>query len=145
MLCRKQWKKQISVMVLCLGAVSFLFGLLTFLLVKPVGHALNTLMGMFSGFGFGIMLVAVFMLVRSRVLPKEKLEQQEIDRQDERNIAINHAACTVAFYAAGMLLVVFAFLFMGLGYTVPSYCCVGGLYVLAATLAIVRKVISSRM
>ena len=99
-MCNGRWNKFVSMMMLCMGAVSFLFGLLMFLIVKPDGHAANTLMGMFTGFGAGILGVAVTRLIRQKVVSKEKLEQEEIERQDERNIAIMRAAGLVGFYTA---------------------------------------------
>ena len=76
-MCKGRWNKWVSIMMLCMGCVSFLFGLLMFLIVKPEGHAANTLMGMFTGFGAGILGVAVTRLIRQKVVSKEKLEQEQ--------------------------------------------------------------------
>ena len=75
-MCNQSWNKHVRTAALGLGIVSFLFGLLTFLIGKPEGHSINTLLGMFTGFGAGIIGVAVWMTVREKVLPKEKLEQE---------------------------------------------------------------------
>lgn len=144
-MCNKSWNKHVRTAVLGLGIVSFLFGLLTFLIGKPEGHSINTLLGMFTGFGAGIIGVAVWMTVREKVLPKEKLEQEKIEQQDERNIAISRAAGLVTFYAAILIFAVLIFLFMGLGYTVPSYVCLGAMYVLVGVALVARKVLSARM
>ena len=74
MMCKKPWNKHVRTAMLGLGIVSFLFGLLTFLIGKPDGHTTNTLLGMFTGFGAGIIGVAVWGTIREKVLPKEKLE-----------------------------------------------------------------------
>lgn len=145
MLCKKNWKKGTSVLVLCLGAVSFTFGLLTYLIARPEEHSLNTLLGMFTGFGFGIIAVAGFMLVRSKVVSPQKLMQEEIEREDERNIAISRAAGLVGFFAGVGLFAVLAFVFMGLGYRVPSFVCVGGIYVLVAGYLVARRVYAKKM
>lgn len=144
-MCNQSWNKHVRTAALGLGIVSFLFGLLTFLIGKPEGHSINTLLGMFTGFGAGIIGVAVWMTVREKVLPKEKLEQEKIEQQDERNIAISRAAGLVTFYAAILIFAVLIFLFMGLGYTVPSYICLGAMYVLVGVAQVARKVLSARM
>lgn len=145
MLCKLQLKKTTLFLVLALGVVSFAYGLLTFLFATPEGRAANTLLGMFTGFGFGIIAVAIFRLIRERVTPKEKLEQEMIEKQDERNVAIIRAAGLVGMYAAGALLVILTFVFMGLGYRVPSFICVGGLYVVLGAFLIARHILSKRM
>lgn len=145
MLCKRTWAKKARSAAFILGIVSFLFGLLTYLIGKPEGHALNTLLGMFTGFGFGILAVAVFMTIRAKVVSKEKLEQEQIEREDERNIAIGQKAGEVGFFTSITLFVALTFLFMGLGYTVPSYICLGCLYVQVLAMLIARKIISRRM
>lgn len=145
MLCKGNWGKKGTTAAVILGIVSFLFGILTFLIGKPEGHALNTLLGMFTGFGFGIIAVAVIHTIRAKVVPKEKLEQEQIDREDERNVTIMQKAGQIGFYMAMALLIVLIFLFMGLGYTVPSYICLGAMYVLVFTVLIARKFIAGRM
>ena len=145
MMCKKPWNKHVRTAMLGLGIVSFLFGLLTFLIGKPDGHTTNTLLGMFTGFGAGIIGVAVWGTIREKVLPKEKLEQEKIELEDERNIAISRAAGLVTFYAAIIIFAVLIFLFMGLGYAVPSYICLGAMYVLVGIALIARKVLSARM
>lgn len=145
MMCKKQWTRAMEIAVFVLGLVSFLFGLLSFLIVKPDGHSTNTLLGMFTGFGFGIMAVAAYKTIRQKVVSKEKLEQEKIEEEDERNIAIIRAACTVAYAAAILLFAVLIFVFMGLGYTVPSYVCLGAMYVLVAVFAVSKKVLEKKM
>ena len=145
MICKGKWNKHLCTLMVIVGAASFLFGLLTFLIVKPETSAMNTLMGMFTGFGAGVLGVAIFQMIRARVISKEKLEQEEIDQQDERNIMIIRAAGTAAYYAAILLMGVLVFLFMGLGYRVPSFICLGGMYVLVGVFFVARKVLEKKM
>ena len=145
MMCKKNWSRTVEIAVFVLGLVSFLFGLLTFLIGRPEGHSYNTLLGMFTGFGLGIMGVAAYKTIRQKVVSREKLEQEKIDQEDERNIAIIRAACSVAYAAAIGVLAVLIFLFMSLGYTVPSYVCLGAMYVQVAVFAIAKKVLEKRM
>ena len=145
MICKGKWNKHLCTLFMILGAASFLFGLLTFLIGKPESQTTNTLMGMFTGFGAGIMGVAIWQTIRAKVVSKEKLEQEEIEKWDERNIAITRASATVGYYAAILLMAVLIFVFMGLGYSTPSYLCLGGLYVLACVFLFARKVLEKKM
>jgi len=145
MICKGKWNKHLCMVIMILGAASFLFGLLSFLILKPEGRSVNTLMGMFTGFGAGIMGVAIWQTIRAKVVSKEKLEQEEIEKWDERNIAIIRAAATAAYYAAILLMSVLIFLFMGLGYRVPAYICMAGLYVLVGVFFIARKALEKKM
>lgn len=145
MLCKKSWSRLVQLAVFALGLVSFLFGLLTFVLTDPQGHSYNTLLGMFTGFGFGIMAVAAYKTLREKVVSKEKLEQEKIDQQDERNIAIIRAACAVAYAAAIGVFAVLIFVFMALDYQVPSYICLGAMYVLVAVFVTAKKILEKKM
>ena len=145
MICKGKWNKHFCNLMVILGAASFLFGLLSFLIGKPESSSANTLMGMFTGFGAGIMGVAIWQMIRAKVVSKEKLEQEEIDKWDERNISITRASATAAYYAAILLMAVLIFLFMGMGYKAPSYICLGGLYVLVGVFFIARKVLEKKM
>lgn len=145
MICKGKWNKQLCTLVMILGAASFLFGLLTFLIVKPESQTMNTLMGMFAGFGGGIMGVSIWQTIRAKVVSEEKLEQEEIEKWDERNIAIIRAAATAAYYAAILLMAILIFVFMGMGYRAPSYICLGGLYVLVGVFFIARKLLEKKM
>lgn len=144
-MCRGKWNKQMCLIMLLVGIASLLYGLLSFLIIQPEGHSQNTLLGMFTGFGAGICAVAVFRMIREKVVSKEKLEQEEIDRQDERNIAISRAAFSVGYCVAFGLIAVLIFLFMGLGYPVPSYICLAVLYLTAGAAFIARKVLENKM
>lgn len=143
MMCNKRWNRAMCTVVFALGLISFLVGLLTFAAGHPEGHTFNTFLGMLTGFGFGIM--AVWQAVRRRLVSKEKLEQEAIDREDERNVAITRAACTAVFYVSVVLMAALVFLFMGLGYRTPSYICLAALYVLVLSLFVARRVLAKRM
>lgn len=144
-MCNHHWRKHVRIAVLCLGIVSFFFGLLMFLIGKPEGHSMNTLLGMFTGFGAGIIGVAIWGMIRQKVVSREKLEQEKIEMQDERSIAIMRAAGLTAFYAAIGIFAVLIFLFMGLGYSVPAYICLGAMYLMVAVAWIARKIFEKKM
>lgn len=50
---------------------------------------------------------------------------RRIEQNDERNIAITRAAFTVSAVAAILLFAILAFVFVALGYRIPSYLCIG--------------------
>ena len=131
--------------IFVLGIISFLYGLITFIVVQPEGKAANTLLGMFTGFGFGILMVGIRTLIHNKRATKEQLEQEEIDRNDERNVMILRTACTCGMAAALFVLMVLAFVFMGMGLITPSYLCIGGMYVAILTTVIARKILEKKM
>lgn len=137
-MCGRKWNRAVC-------AAVFALGLLTFLLGKPEGETLNTFLGMLTGFGFGIMVVAAWITVRRRVVSKEKLDQEAIDSEDERNVAVNRAACTAVFYVSVLLMAALVFLFMGMGYRTPSYICLVAMYVLVLAFFVARRVVEKRM
>lgn len=137
--------KWLGSMIFMLGVVSFLYGLLTFIFVQPEGKSANTLLGMFTGFGFGIILVGIRNLIHNKRTPKEKLEQEEIDRNDERNVAIYRIACTVGMLTAMIVFVILAFVFMGMGHLMLSYLCIGGLYLTIIATKVTQKILEKRM
>lgn len=144
MLCHKKRKRTTLVLMLYLGCASILFGVLGNML-GTAGENNEMLYGMITGFGFGILLVGAFMLVRNKLVAPEKLNEEKIAQEDERNITINRAAGLVGYYTAIGLLAVLAFLFVGLGYRVPSFVCVGGMYVLFIAFIIAQKVLAAKM
>ncbi len=146
MICKNsKWNKWMGWAMLALGIVSFLYGLISFIAVKPQDKATNTLLGMFTGFGFGIICVAVGYTIRQKLVSKEKLEQEEIDRYDERNIAIARSACTVGMITAIIMFAALAFAFMGMGLMKPSYMCIGSMYVVLLVTKIAQKKLEKKM
>lgn len=146
MFCKnRKWDNWIGYAMVALGVVSFLYGLLTFLIVQPEGKAANTLLGMFTGFGFGIIMVAIITTIKHKKATPEQLEQEEIERNDERNIAIGRIACTVGMITAMIVFVILAFVFMGMGLITPSYLCIGGLYAMILAAKVTQKILEKKM
>ena len=138
-------RKIVLGIVLALGIVTMAFGIIGGLVTPEEQHATMRLMGMLAGFGVGILAVAVFMTIRSRVIKPEKLAQEEIDAQDERNIAVSRAALSVAAFVGMGMFVVLAFVLQALGYTTPSLLCIVGLYVEAIGLLLARIYFNRKM
>lgn len=137
--------KWLGWMIFVLGVISFLYGLLTFIVVQPEGKSANTLLGMFTGFGFGIILVGIRNLIHQKHTPKEKLEQEEIERNDERNIAISRAAYSIGMFTAIILFAILGFVFMAMGQITPSYLCIGSMYVMIVVTRIAQKILEKKM
>lgn len=146
MLCKfgKQNKKFLGAVVI-MGAVSLVFGILFARSLSDEEHSLMMLAGMFSGAGAGIMAVAIFFWIRSKVLSPEKLKQKEIEKNDERNVQINNAAFTVVAATANLTFAVLAFVLMGMGYMVPSLIMVACVYLQLAVFLIAHRIISRKM
>ena len=147
MLCKvfgNQNKKLLSGMV-ALGVVSLIFGIFFGRSLPEEEHNLMMLAGMFSGAGAGIIAVAVFFWIRSKVLSPEKLKEKEIEKKDERNVQITQASCTVVALSSILTFAALAFLLMGMGYMVPSLIMVGGLYLQVVVLLIASRIISRKM
>ena len=128
MLCSTGIGKKIAWGMMALGVVSIVFGVFVYLRTPEDQHNLQRLMGMFTGFGTGILAVGVFLNIRRRLTPPEKLREQEINQKDERNRQILLLASRVGAFAVGGYLVVSAFVLVGLGYPTPAYIAIGGLY-----------------
>lgn len=131
--------------IFALGVVSLLYGLLTFLIVQPEGKAANTLLGMFAGFGFAVILLGIRRVFHRKHTPKEQLEQEEIDRNDERNIAISRAACAIGMLTGVITMAVLAFILMGMGMILPSYLCIGAMYLMLLAAKIAKMILEKKM
>ena len=85
MLCKTKPNAKAWLFILGVGLVSLAFGILAYLLPSAEArpHHLDTLFGMFSGFGAGLAAVALFKLIRDRLISPQKREQEEIGKQDD--------------------------------------------------------------
>lgn len=144
MMCKKQ-QNGMGILLVCVGAISFLFGLIGHLSGHYTQGHMAKLFGMFTGFGFSLIAVAIVMYVRFKLLSKEKLEQEEIERTDERNIAISRAAGSVGFIAGILVLAALSFVLTFMGYPQASIPCIIGLYIVAVSTGIARLVYQRKM
>jgi len=103
------------------------------------------LMGMFIGFGAALFVVGVIGLIRLRLMPAEKRRQMEIEKNDERNNMIHAFTFQATAIAAMFCMAVMAFLFIGLGYTVPANIVAGAIYVVLFTMIIASRVYRKKM
>ena len=145
MLCRLTQNKKVFIGLILVGAVSCIFGWVAHTTLPEDAHSLNMLMGMFTGAGAAFVAIGAVMLIRLAVISPGKLKLKQIEQSDERNVQITKSACAVAAMAATILFAVMAFVFVGLGYPVPSYIAMGGMYVQLLVLAIARRYYSRKM
>ncbi len=145
MLCKMKSKTKLYLALLAVGLVSLAFGVIGYLTSGNQSHHMDTLLGMFSGFGFGLLAVAVVQLIRAKRMSPEKRAEKDIEKNDERNIAVTRAAHAVGNTAGAATLVVLSFLLMFLDYRVPSYLCIGALYVQLFAFLIAYRVYYKKM
>jgi len=122
-----------------------LFGLITYYVQPDGADNFDTLMGMFVGFGAALFVVGVIGLIRLRLMPAEKRHQMEIEKNDERNKMIHAFTFQAMAIVAMLCMAVMAFLFNGLGYTVPANIVAGAIYLVLLTMIIASRVYRRKM
>lgn len=85
------------------------------------------------------------MLIRLRVVSPEKLELERIEKNDERSIQIRGMAFTVSSNVATWLFAALAFVFLWLGYPVPTMLCIGAMYIQFIVLLVSMRIIGKRL
>lgn len=145
MLCNVKSKKFIQYVMLAIGMISLAYGVIGIQTAPEDAHDYSMLLGMFSGFGAGLIAVAIFFLIRSKVVSPEKLKQKEIEQNDERSIAVKRAAFSVSWLVALLLFAVLAFVFVGMGMRLASYLCIGALYIQFISFLIAHRICEKKM
>lgn len=130
---------------ICVGVVTLAYGLISQFVLESAGDSSDMLNGMFSGFGAVLIVMGLIALIRDRLISDEKRVLEENRMNDERNHQILGKACVVSTVASVLCLGVMAFLFVALGYPVPSYISVGGMYVILITLLISTRLYAKKM
>ncbi len=138
--------KTMFVSFMAIGIVTGAFGALgMFVIEVEHSHAYDMLMGMFTGFGATLAVIGIVGFLVLLFMPSDKLKQKEIEEKDERNIAITNAAGTVGYFAAAGCCLVMAFLFIGLGYILPSFVAIGSMYVSVIAVLIAKACYKKKM
>lgn len=145
MLCKGKTKKTTCFIMLLVGIISLAYGLIGIQGVPDAAHAQAQLMGMFSGAGAGLISVAIFLLIRSRILSPEKLKQKEIESSDERSIAVRRAAMSVSWFVALLLFGLLCFVFVAMDMLVASYFALAAMYVQFFAYLVAQKVYEKKM
>jgi hypothetical protein len=121
------------------GAVIAAFGVYAQLTLTEAEHNLNMLSGMFTGFGAVLLVFGGWRFIRRRLVSPEVLQQEEIERSDERNRMISMLAASVSYAVLQGLLAVMAFLFVALGYPLPGLIAAGAMCLSALTLLLATR------
>lgn len=137
--------KKIVISLIIVGIISLAFGVLTFGTLSKDDHDLSMLMGMFSGMGSAFIVMGIIFLIRIKIISPEKLKQEAIEQSDERNIQILRASFSTGNTVAIVLLAIMAFVFVWLGYRVPSFISIGAIYVDAIATLISYNYYSKKM
>jgi len=145
MFSRFKSKRIVPVIMLGAGIISLAFGVIAYQTASEDAHDYSRFLGMLAGFGSGIIAVAVFYMIRARVISPEKRKQQEIEQNDERNIALQRAALAVAAVAGMLMFAALAFAFTAMGYPMPSYICLGAMYLQVLVYLAALRVYKRRM
>ena len=145
MFCKFNFGKRLSIIMLCVGLVTLTFGLVSYLLSEPEAHNIATLLGMFTGAGFAFTAFGIIGLLLHRFSSKEKLEQRQIEKNDERNIALIRAASTVGHHAGMACFTILAFVLVLLNQQLAAYLCIAGLYVQLITMQVAYRIYRRRM
>ena len=146
MLCKfgKQNKIVLSGMVV-LGVVSLVFGILFVRTLSDDQSNLQMLAGMFCGTGAGIIAVAIFFWIRSKVLSPEKLKEKEIEKKDERNVQITRASFTVVAMTSNLTSIVIAYVLVGMGNVTLAMILLGSVYLELGIFLIAHRIYSHKM
>ena len=145
MLCRFKSKRVAPIILLIVGIISLTYGIVAYQTTPADAHDYNQFLGMLTGFGSGIVCVALFYLIRARVISPEKRKQKEVEQNDERNIAIQRAALTISAVAAIFIFASLAFAFTAMGFRLPSYLCIGAMYLQILIYLIALRVYRKKM
>ncbi|MDD3219997.1 MAG: hypothetical protein PHC41_15190 [Lachnospiraceae bacterium] len=112
-----------------LGIFSLVIGIvMCFTLPEDAGNY-NHFAGMLSGFGTGILAVAIIKTLKDKFTSKEKLEQKEIEQNDERNIEISRMSYTIVATASYIIFAILSMVFSFLGYGIATWLCIAAIYI----------------
>lgn len=145
MLCKMSIARRIRWIMVAVGIVSIVFSIYTYIGLPEDEHDLIMLMGMFTGFGAAFLVLGIINVIKTRRMTREQLKQEEIERNDERTVAVNGKAYTVSSIITSVFLAVSAFALVGLGYRVAAYIVIGGLYLQIISLLVATRYFQKRM
>jgi len=145
MLCKFSYSRTVLWVMVAVGIVSAAFGIVKYRFLPDDAHNLSMLTGMFTGLGSALSFSGLFLLVRQWFTPAEKRRQEEIERNDERNQLITALAFQASAIVSILCMGVMAFVFVGLGYPIPAYIVIGGLYVQLAAMLLAKRIYLKKM
>lgn len=137
--------KKYNWILFAVGISTLLFGLILLWLTPDDAYDTNMLSGMLMGFGASVSIVGIVKHIRIKTISKETLKRLQVEQNDERNVAIMRAAYTVGLITAMALFALLSFFFVGLGYRIPAFFCIGSLYVVAIVVLITKRIYKKKM
>lgn len=135
----------ISAVVVVLGLISIVFGILMARSLPESEHNLVRLAGMFSGFGAGLLLAMAALTLYRKLISPARRKELEIAQNDERNVQIARAACSVCAVAGMLLFAVMGFVCLALGSSTASVLCIVCLYLQTIVLLVARAYYARKM
>lgn len=145
MLCKfikgeKYWK-----ILIVIGFISVLFGIISKGMIPDNIHNLSMFSGMITGLGGAFLGIGIYRLIGLRTKSQQKLKQEEIELNDERNIQILRISHTAANVTATILLGVMSFIFVFLDYIIPAFILIAAIYIQLMAFSLAYKHYSKKM
>lgn len=145
MFCKLVDSRKYAPYFLVAGMVSLVFGVVGYQNQIMESHSGNMLLGMFSGFGGALVVASIVNLLRYKFSSAERLKEEEINAKDERNLLILKTSFSYTYGVSTVLLGVMAFVFVGLGYPVPSFIVVGAIWVQVIAFFLIHTYLNKKM
>lgn len=145
MFCKSIKNNKFWGVLIVVGLVSLVFGIVANSMIPDDARNLSMFTGMFVGAGSAFIGIGVVKLVRLKTVSPEKLKQEEIELNDERNIQILRISYTIANATATIIFAIMAFCFVFLNYIIPALVSVVAIYVQLAAFLIAHKYYSKKM
>lgn len=145
MICKFIKKRKFHGTFIIVGIISIVLSFVMELELPEDAHNFSMFAGMLAGLGTAFIAVNIFYIIREKISSPEKLKQEEIEKNDERNIQVLRALYTIVAVTSYILFVVLAFTFVLLGYYASSWICVGAIYIEAGVFVISRKILDKKM
>lgn len=144
MLCKSVKSNRFWTLMVIVGIITLIFGA-SYRKLPQDAHNMHMLMGMFSGLGGTFTAVGVIRLIYYKRTSAEKLKEKEIELTDERNIQILRATYSITSWAATLLFIAMAFMFVRLDYIIPAFVSIGALYTQLLAFLIAHKYFNRQM
>ena len=145
MLCKYNIKKSTLWTIFFLGLVSCAFGLLTFWTAPEDMQQYATALGVLTGAGVAMMAIGSIRLLRAKRTSAEKLEQERIEKSDERHVAVLRAAQSVSNAVSAILFALLSVAFLLMKYRTPAFICICALYLQQISFQIAFRVLNKKM
>lgn len=139
-----KYNKQIGILWLVIGVGTIVLGAVIGQMI-PEDSSYTGGCSMLSGFGTGILVVALARYFRDHFSSPEKRKEREIEKKDERNVLITRTAYTIAGILAYALFAVMSIVFTFLGEYKACWITIGALYLDLIVFTIAYHVLQKKM